>query len=86
MRKFIAYDKDTKQILGFIENDYTDISETSEVFKNFENYEVIQADDIKIPNFYSNYKLIFEEGLVIGIEEIYEETLEPETEVVNDGW
>ena len=37
MRRFIAYDKDTYRILGFIENDYTDITETEEVFKNFDD-------------------------------------------------
>jgi hypothetical protein len=84
MRKFIAYDKDTYRILGFIANDYMDISQTEEVFKNFENYEVIETDAIQIPPLFDNYRLIFEEGTLIGIEEIPEETPDPE-EVVNDG-
>ena len=83
MRKFIAYDKDTYRILGFIENDYTDITETEEVFKNFENYEVIETDAIKVPPFFENYRLVFEEGNLVGIEEIPEP--DPEPEVVNDG-
>ncbi|MBR3280913.1 MAG: hypothetical protein IKI57_03590 [Clostridia bacterium] len=83
MRKFIAYDKDTYRILGFISNDYIDISQTEEVFKNFENYEVIETDAIQVPPLFDNYRLKFEEGILIGIEEIPEP--EPETEVVNDG-
>ena len=84
MRKFIAYDKDTKQILGYIENDYTDISETELIFHNFENYEVVQSNTIQIPPFFDNYRLVFEEGNLTGIEEIPEENPAPE-EVVNDG-
>lgn len=84
MRKFIAYDKDTYRILGFISNDYTSIEETNEVFKNFENYEVVQSEEIQIPPFFDNYRLIFEEGNLVGIEEIPEENSAPE-EVVNDG-
>ena len=83
MRRFIAYDKDTYRILGFIENDYTDITETEEVFKNFENYEVIETDAIKVPPFFENYRLIFEEENLVGIEEIPEP--DPEPEVVNNG-
>ena len=83
MRKFIAYDKDTYRILGFISNDYIDISQTEEVFKNFENYEVIENDAIQIPPFFDNYRLVFEDGNLVGIEKIPEP--EPETEVVNDG-
>ena len=84
MRKFIAYDKDTYRILGFISNDYTSIEETNEVFKNFENYGVVQSEEIQIPPFFDNYRLIFEEGNLVGIEEIPEENSAPE-EVVNDG-
>ena len=83
MRKFIAYDKDTYRILGFISNDYMDISQTEEVFRNFENYEVIENDAIQIPPFFDNYRLVFEEGNLVGIEKIPEP--ESETEVVNDG-
>ena len=64
MNTFIAYDKDTFQILGFIKNDYTILEETKEVFKNFENYEV-KKTSIDVPAFFSEYKVVLENEEII---------------------
>lgn len=69
MNTFIAYDKDTYQILGFISNNYTTIEETSEVFQNFENYEVKKIE-FEIPNNFSKYKVVLKDGELIGFEEM----------------
>jgi len=69
MNTFIAYDKNTYQILGFIRNSYTTIEETKEVFKNFENYDVKQTA-LEIPNNFSKYKVVLKDGELIGFEEM----------------
>lgn len=69
MKTYIAYDKDTFQILGFISNNYTKLEETEEIFQNFENYEVIETN-LKMPSDFDNYKLIIENGICIKIEKI----------------
>lgn len=86
MKTFIAYDKETYQIIGFIKNDYSRIEDTAEVFQNFENYEVIDAGAIDMPNFFDKYKVIIEEGLFKGIEiiEIEELPVTEETENNNE--
>lgn len=74
MKKFIAYDKDTYRILGYIENDYSTFEDTKQIFQNYQNYEVIEADGLAMPYFYNKYKLVFEEGKATGTELIQEET------------
>ncbi len=74
MKKFIAYNKNNFNILGYIENQYTTIQETSEIFRNFENYDVIEADKFEIPENYEKYKVTIEEGLLTRIELIPDET------------
>lgn len=69
MNTYIAYDKNTYQILGFIKNNYTTIEETAEVFQNYENYEVIRTN-LEMPNLFSNYKVVIEEGELKGFEEM----------------
>ena len=69
MNTYIAYDRDTKQVLGFITNDYTTLEETSEVFKNFENYEVTKTN-IELPQNFEDFKVIIKNGQVIGFETI----------------
>lgn len=72
MNTYIAYDKDTKQVLGFITNDYTTIEEAAEVFQNFENYEIAKIE-IELPQDFSDYKVIIENGQVVGFETIIRE-------------
>lgn len=72
MNTYIAYDKDTFQILGFISNDYTTIEETAEVFQNFENYEVKQTQ-LEIPSNFSDYKVVISGNEITGFEEIERE-------------
>ena len=68
---FIAYDKDNFRILAFIQNNYTKIEDTEEIFQNFENYEVVQTN-IKVPSNYSNYMVILEDGNLKEIQELEE--------------
>ena len=72
MNTYVAYDKNTFQILGFIRNDYTALDETKEIFKNFENYEVARTD-LEIPNFFSNYKVVIGNEKIIRFEELSKE-------------
>ena len=69
MNTYVAYDKNTFQILGFIKNDYTTLDETKEIFKNFENYEVARTD-LEIPNFFSNYKVVIEKDEITSFEKM----------------
>ena len=69
MNTYVAYDKNTFQILAFIKNDYTALDETKEIFKNFENYEVARTD-LEIPNFFSNYKVVVEKGEITSFEKM----------------
>lgn len=72
MNTFVAYDKNSFQILAFIKNDYTKLEETKEIFKNFENYEVARTD-LEIPNFFSNYKVVIENEKIIRFEKLSKE-------------
>ena len=74
MNTYIAYDTDTHQILGFISNNYTTIEETAEVFQNFQNYDVIQTD-MDIPSVFDNYKVKIENNILIGFEEMPNESI-----------
>lgn len=69
MNTYVAYDKNTFQILAFIKNDYTALDETKEIFKNFENYEVARTD-LEIPNFFSNYKVVIEKDEITSFEKM----------------
>lgn len=71
-KTFIAYNKDSLKILGFIKNNYTTLDETKEVFNNFENYEVARTD-LEIPNFFSNYKVVIENEQIIRFEKLSKE-------------
>ena len=72
MNTYVAYDKNTFQILGFISNDYTTIEETAEVFQYFENYEV-KKTELEIPNNFSNYKVVISGNEITGFEKIERE-------------
>ena len=63
---YIAYDKNTLMILAFITTD--DIINPSEVFVNFNNYEVLTTN-LTIPVNYSNYKVQIVDGEIVGFEE-----------------
>lgn len=69
MNTFVAYNKNTFQILGFIKNDYTSLEETTEVFKNFENYEVAKTE-LEIPTFFSNYTVVIKDNEIVAFEEL----------------
>ena len=69
--KYIAYDKNTMQALGYIENEYTTKESTTEVFKNLTNYEVAEATHI-IPAF-NLYKVVLENNKVVDFELIEKE-------------
>lgn len=69
MNTFVAYNRNTFQILGFIKNDYTSLEETKEVFKNFENYEVTKTE-LEIPTFFSSYKVVIENSKIVAFEEL----------------
>lgn len=66
---YIAYDIQTNQILCFITTENT--INTNEVFVNFSNYNVIQTE-LEIPLNFSNYKVVIENEILIGFEEIIE--------------
>lgn len=72
MNTYIAYNKSTFQILGFISNDYTTIEETAEVFQNFENYDV-KKTELEIPSDFSSYKVIITDNEITGFEKIERE-------------
>lgn len=69
MNTYVAYDKNTFQILGFIRNDYTTLEETKEVFQNFENYEV-KKTNLEVPNFFSDYKVVLEDNEIAVFEKM----------------
>lgn len=69
MNTFIAYNKYSKKILGFITNDYSKLEDMAEVFKEFENYDVVQTD-VEVPNNFDEYKVVMGGGTFSGIERI----------------
>lgn len=69
MKTFIAYDKDTFKILGFIRNDYSKLEDVDEVFQNFENYEIVETD-VEMPENFYNLKVIIRENKMLGFENV----------------
>lgn len=69
MNTYVAYDKDSFQILAFIKNNYTNIEETKEIFKNFENC-TISRTSLEIPNIFSDYKVIIKNDEIVNFEKL----------------
>ena len=74
-KTFICYNLEHLNILAFIRNDYSTIFDAAEVFKNFENYGIIETD-IEPPEEYTKYKIILDENEVfIGFEKLTQEEI-----------
>lgn len=69
MNTYVAYDKDSFQILAFIKNNYTNIEETKEIFKNFENC-TISRTSLEIPTIFSDYKVIIKNDEIVNFEKL----------------
>lgn len=67
MNTYVAYDKKSFRILGFIRNDYTSLEEAKDVFENFENHEVAKTL-LELPYSFSNYKAIIKNDEIIAFE------------------